>query len=88
MSHVFLGTSAKGGNPMLISIPKDSNMTVKELIQMMGNRGENSELETEGDNPITLVFSGETINVGTVGLEVSIIGIIELVLISGVATGG
>ena len=52
MSHVFLGTSAKGGNPMLISIPKDSNMTVKELIQMMGNRGENSELETEGDNPI------------------------------------
>jgi hypothetical protein len=37
---------------MLISIPKDSNMTVKELIQMMGNRGENSELETEGDNPI------------------------------------
>lgn len=38
-SHVFVGSvPGQGNTPMLISVPKDSNMTVKELIQMMGNQ--------------------------------------------------
>ncbi|CAC5418460.1 SNAPC4 [Mytilus coruscus] len=38
-SHVFLGTvPGQGSSPMLISVPKDSDMTVKQLIQMMGDK--------------------------------------------------
>ncbi|VDI38386.1 snRNA-activating protein complex subunit 4 [Mytilus galloprovincialis] len=38
-SHVFLGTvPGQGNSPMLISVPKNSDMTVKQLIQMMGNK--------------------------------------------------
>lgn len=62
LSHVFLGTAGKGGNPMLISVPKDSNMTVKELIRMIGNRGKNSELDTEGDNPIVNLMGDNSTN--------------------------
>lgn len=45
-SHVFVGSvPGQGNTPVLISVPKDSNMTVKELIQMMGNQ------VSKGDNP-------------------------------------
>lgn len=74
MSHVFLGTvPGQGKSPMLISVPKDSNMTVKELIQMMGQGGSNSVNTTMGDNP-TVNATGDHLTRNIVSSEEALNG--------------